>query len=250
MKDNFSTQSDKYLKFRPSYPNDLLKFLNETARFHETAWDCGTGNGQMARGLSPYFKHVFATDISEAQLMACQKADNITYQQEAAEKSSFPDNTFDLITVAQAIHWFNFKNFYNEVERTIKPGGILAIVGYGLLKIDGETDQAISKLYSDLLGPFWDKERKYIDENYQTIPFPYEEMLAPEFQNTYEWSFEQLIGYLQTWSAVKHFEKQKRENPVEQMYPELKKAWGAAAVKKVKFPLLLRVARINKRETH
>lgn len=250
MKDNFSIHADKYLKYRPAYPPDLMRFLNETARFHENAWDCGTGNGQMAKGLSPYFKHIFATDISEAQLKECLYEENITYKIETAEKTSFPDNMFDLITVAQAIHWFNFKAFYAEVERTIKPGGVLAIVGYGLLQIDGETDKVISKLYTELLGPFWDKERKYIDENYQTILFPYEEMLAPEFQNTYEWSFEQLIGYLQTWSAVNHYVKRKGENPVELMYPELKNAWGQTNFKKVKFPLLLRMARINKRETN
>ncbi|PBQ30288.1 SAM-dependent methyltransferase [Sphingobacteriaceae bacterium] len=246
MKDNFSLQSEQYLKFRPGYPSALVKFLTEIVRTRESAWDCGTGNGQLAFELSKNFKQVYASDISESQVKEASAKANIQYLVESAEKTSFADNSFDLITVAQAIHWFNFAAFYAEAQRTIKRGGVLAVIGYGLLKTGTETDAVISELYGKVLGGYWDKERKYIDENYKTIPFPFEELIAPEFPNEYEWTFDQLIGYLQTWSAVKHYEKQKNENPVLTMLPELQKAWGAEIVRKIKFPILLRLARIQK----
>ena len=111
MKDNFSVQSDQYIKFRPTYPNELYSFLLALVESKHTAWDCGTGNGQIARELSKYFNKVYATDISGKQIKNDICRDNIFYKVECAEKTSFPENTFDLITVAQAIHWFNFKNF-------------------------------------------------------------------------------------------------------------------------------------------
>lgn len=249
MKDNFSTQSDLYLKFRPTYPQDLFEFLNTVVRSHGTALDCATGNGQLAIGLSPYFNQVIATDISETQLKEARPADNIIYKLEEAEHTSFSENSFDLITVAQAIHWFDFTAFYAEVQRIIKTGGILAVVGYGLIHVNAVVDKVIAKLYSEILGPYWDKERKYIDQHYKTIPFPFEELLAPDFINEYEWTFEQLIGYLQTWSAVKHYTGQHQENPVDILRAELWEAWKEDDIKKVSFPLLIRIARVYKKET-
>src|SRR6185503_9076126 len=134
MKDNFSLQSYQYAKFRPTYPKELYDFLLSLVETREVAWDCGTGNGQVANELAKYFKQVYATDISEKQIQQAVKKDNIFYKVESAENTSFPANEFDLITVAQAIHWFSFDEFYNEVNRTIKPGGILAVIGYGLTK--------------------------------------------------------------------------------------------------------------------
>src|SRR5689334_20990349 len=114
MKDNFSSQSEKYQQFRPTYPDELYTFLFAQVDSKEVAWDCGTGNGQVAKELSKQFRLVYATDISENQIKNASRADNITYQVESAEQSSFPDKCFDLVTVAQAIHWFDFDAFYRE----------------------------------------------------------------------------------------------------------------------------------------
>src|SRR5437870_4501508 len=136
MKDNFSSPSEQYLRFRPTYPIELYKFLFSLIETKYTAWDCGTGNGQVAQELSKYFNQVYATDISEKQIANAVKSDNIFYKVEAAGKTSFSEKSFELITVAQAIHWFNFNEFYKEVARTIKPVGILAVIGYGFLNVD------------------------------------------------------------------------------------------------------------------
>jgi len=244
MKDNFSVQSEQYLKFRPTYPNELYQFLLSLVETKDRAWDCGTGNGQVALELSKYFREVYATDISEKQIQHAVQRDNIFYKVEAAEKTSFTDKSFDLITVAQAIHWFDFDVFYKEVKRIVKPGGILAIIGYALLNIDEQTDKIIRRFHDEIVGPFWDPERKYVDEYYQTIPFPFKEIDAPQLYNIYEWKLEQLVGYLNTWSAVQHYIKAEKQNPVDLIYNELARSWEKNTIKTVRFPILLRTGKL------
>lgn len=243
MKDNFSTQSDQYAKFRPAYPDALFDFLLSLVPRRENAWDCAAGNGQVALRLAAFFEHIAATDISPQQLQYALPHEHIEYSVQPAEKTSFPDGYFDLITVAQAIHWFDFDAFYREVDRTMRPGGVLAVIGYDLIRISPEVDRVLDGFYRDVVGPYWDRERRYIDEQYRTIPFPYPEVAVPVFVNEVEWTFEHLIGYIGTWSAVKHYQKEKGQDPVERVYQELKKNWGGDVVKTGRFPILLRVAR-------
>lgn len=241
MKDNFSTQSAAYAQFRPTYPQELYDFLLSLVAEKNTAWDCATGNGQVARELANHFKQVFGTDISENQLKHAVLQDNISYLAEPSERSSFGDHVFDLITVAQAIHWFQFDAFYLEVKRTLKPGGIFAAIGYGIMQVDQKVDQVIDVLYEDILGEYWDKERVYIEEEYETIPFPFEEITTPDFAIKTTWNFDELIGYLNTWSSLQHYIKANGKNPLELVMSDLKTAWGADAEKEITFPVLLRV---------
>lgn len=244
-KDNFSKQSDLYAKYRPVYPQALYSFLMSLVEHKNVAWDCATGNGQVANELANYFDTVYATDISEQQIKNADQKDNVIYRVERAESTSFDNNRFDLITVAQAIHWFNFERFYQEVNRTIKQHGVLAVIGYGLLKIDPSTDKIINHFYHNIIGPYWDKERKFIDEYYQTIPFPFKEITSPQISNYLDWTRDELLGYLETWSAVQHYKKSENSNPLDFMSEKLKKAWPDDNSKKIQFPLLLRVARIE-----
>jgi SAM-dependent methyltransferase len=246
MKDNFSTQSDKYLKFRPSYPSELYSLMLSLVPDTKNAWDCGTGNGQVARELARYFDNVFATDISEQQIANALPNDKIAYSVQKAEKISFPDNTFSLITVAQAIHWFDFNEFYKEVNRTIVHNGIIAVFGYGLIQVFAEADDIIAHFYQHIVGPFWDSERRYIDQRYQTIPFPFIELDNMKIEHKLEWTFEHLIGYLETWSAVKHYKKEKNQNPIDLICHDLEKSWGRKRTRTVKFPILLRIGRVEK----
>ncbi|BDA79287.1 methyltransferase [Leptospira kobayashii] len=244
MKDQFSKQSDLYVKFRPSYPQEVFDFILSLVSARHLAWDVGTGNGQIAEVLSTYFDQVIATDISEKQISNAKKNEKIIYKLESAEKTDFPDNHFDLITVAQAIHWFDFSAFYSEVKRTGKRNGVLAVIGYGLLTTDSEIQKWILHFYSGVLGKYWDKERRYIDESYKTIPFPFEEIPAPAISNDFEWSVEQMIGYLKTWSAIQNYIKEKNQNPLESGLEDLKSIWGEGKKRKVRFPILLRIGKI------
>jgi len=241
MKDHFSTESEKYAQFRPHYPSEFFGYLNEITSHKEIAWDCGTGNGQVAFELARSFDKVFATDISQAQIDQAMEAKNIHYAVQPAEKSSFPDYFFDLVIVAQAIHWFDFDKFYAEVRRTGKKDAIICVVGYGRVSVSKEIDQLIDIFYQNVIGPYWDKERKYIDEYYQTIPFPFQELSTPDFSIELEWNLEHFIGYLNTWSAVKKFISKNNYNPVTELQSALNDHWASDTLKKVSFPLLLRV---------
>ena len=243
MKDNFSTQAAEYAIYRPTYPIELYDFLFKLVAQKHAAWDCATGNGQVASVLAQHFQHVYATDISEKQLSQALPLPNVVYKVESSDQVNVTDQSFDLITVAQAIHWFNFDAFYSEVKRTLKPNGIIAVIGYGLMSIDKKVDQVIYKLYEEILGKYWDSERRYIEEGYKTIPFPFEEIVAPHFQIKTTWNFNQMIGYLNTWSSLQHYKKANDRNPLEYVLTELKEAWGDDAEKDVRFPVLLRVGK-------
>lgn len=240
MKDNFSVQAEDYSKFRPHYPPEMLEYIVSFVKNRDCALDVATGNGQVAAALAGYFKKVYATDISAKQLENAIKKDTIIYKQESAEHTGFANGMFDLITVAQAIHWFDFDAFYKEVSRILKPGGVIAIMGYGLLTTNTEADRVIQQFYKDIIGPYWDPERRHIDEEYKTIPFPFEETKAKSFTNRFTWTFEQLMGYLSTWSAVQHYIKDNNTDPLEIIKGELKDVWEKSD-RQVVFPLLLRI---------
>lgn len=242
MKDNFSKDSHLYAKYRPTYPSALFTYIISLLETKDQAWDCATGNGQVATQLAKEFQIVEATDISTSQVEQAPKLANIDYSIQPAEQTKFEKDQFDLITVAQAIHWFDFEKFYAEVNRTLQPNGILAVIGYGLLSISPELDLIIHHFYNDIIGAYWDEERKYIEENYETIPFSFEEIKTPKFEITYEWTAEDLLNYLNTWSAVKHYEKEKNESPLLLIQQQLKEVWGAKK-RKVTFPVLLRVGK-------
>lgn len=245
MKDNFSDQSDKYAKYRPSYPSDFYEFLYGLIANKQNAWDCGTGNGQVAYQLSSVFEQVCASDISEAQLVNALQAYNIEYSVQPAEKNNYKDDQFDLIIVAQAIHWFDFDKFYTEVYRTGRKDAILCVLGYGLVEISPEIDKIIAIFYNNVLGNYWDSERKYIDERYRTIPFPFNEISAPDFAIAQQWSLPHFIGYLNTWSAVKHFIKRNGYNPVDKLMWEIEKQWDAEQMQSIRFPLFMRVGKVK-----
>ena len=246
MKDNFSSESDKYAKFRPTYPTEFFNYLNSIIKNKKNAWDCGTGNGQIANELSKTFENVYATDISKSQIENALTAENINYSIQSAESTNFKTNMFDLIIVGQAIHWFNFSEFYNEVKRTAKTEALLCVVGYSRVKINTEIDNIITNFYTNIIGKYWDDERKYIDQEYKTIPFVFEEIQTPKFNNHQQWTLDHLIGYLNTWSAVKHFIKENNINPVEELEKEIKPIWGDVETREIHFPLLLRIGKVIK----
>lgn len=245
MKDNFSTQSSQYAQYRPTYPKEVFDYLKTLIKSPQYAWDCGTGNGQIAIHLSSFFHQVFATDISQSQIDNAIQAQNIIYSLQPAEKTNFPNDIFNLIIVGQAIHWFDFEAFYQEVKRVSCDNALLVVIGYDLLSIDNEVDIIIRELYTDIIGKYWDKERHYVDEKYKTIPFPFEEIKVSAFHYELEWNLESLIGYLNTWSAVKHYVQANKKNPVELIYPKLQKQWNEIEKKRVSFPLLLRIGKIK-----
>ena len=242
--DYFSRQSAGYTRFRPRYPRALFEFLAGTVERHERAWDCGTGNGQAAVGLAEWFDEVIATDASAAQLAVAESHPRVRYIRAKAEDCPLASQTVDLVTVAQAVHWFDRPRFYAEVRRVARPGGVLAVWSYGLTTITPAVDRVVTHLYEDLVGPYWPHERHLIEEHYQTIEFPFEELPAPEFAMADEMSYCEIMGYLATWSAVQQFIEHQGSDPLAQIAGPLQSAWGSAQRHTVTRPLFLRVGRI------
>lgn len=244
MKDLFSSGSQLYQQARPSYPQEVVQEILNHVPERGFAWDCGAGSGQFTQLLSPYFDHVVATDMSEKQLNLAPYFDNVSYQVQSAEQTSFTAQSFDLISVAQAIHWFDFDGFYKEVERTLKPQGILAVIGYGLIHVENAAiNTMIQNLYAEKLDGYQDAERRYIDEEYKTIPFPFDEINVAEFKMQYQWSSAQLLKYLSTWSAIKHYCERNQDHPLLDLAEALT---SELADLTITFPVFLRVGKIKK----
>jgi len=240
-KDYFSKQAKLYAGFRPTYPLSLYEFLlQQVHERREAAWDCATGNGQVANQLANYFKKVYATDISQQQLEHSVQKDNIVYSISPAEKTSFPDNSFDLITVGQAVHWFDRKQFYEEVRRVSKPGGVLAVWGYALLSIEPDIDEEIMYFYNHVVGPYWDNARKLLEDGYTTIDFPFKELQCPTFFIEVEWTIEHMAGYLSSWSSTQHYIRKLHQDPVAPFIQKLAKYWHPEVSKVVRFPVFCR----------
>lgn len=245
MKDYFSSQSKVYAAFRPTYPKELYEFIFSQLKDKKSAWDCATGNGQVAQYLSRHFEMVHATDISQPQLNHAVKGVNISYAVSPAEKTSFDSNQFDLITVAQALHWFDRDRFYEEAKRVGKPGALLAVWGYALLYIEPVIDKLIMEFYNDIVGPYWDEARRLVEQAYRTISFPFEQIQTPAFSIKVDWTIDQLAGYFSSWSATQKFIKEKGFDPVEPFITSLQKHWSTE-VKNVNFPIFTRFGRIEK----
>lgn len=245
-KDHFSGRSPDYRKYRPTYPPGLFTHLAGLAPARDLAWDCGTGTGQAAVGLGDHFARVIATDPSTEQLAEAEPHPRVEYEVAPAERSPLADGTADLVTVAQALHWFDFDRFYAEVRRVCRPGGVLAVWSYGFHRVNPAVDRVLDRFEDEFVGRCWPPERRYVNERYRTIPFPFPELPAPRFEMTVVWDLAGVLGYLGTWSATKLFIAAKGFDPVERLRDEFAAAWGdPAAVRPVRWELNVRLGRVT-----
>ncbi|HAZ11234.1 MAG: hypothetical protein A2X86_08320 [Bdellovibrionales bacterium GWA2_49_15] len=245
--DLFSKQANLYSRYRPQYPDALYKFLLSHCAKKELAWDCATGNGQAALDLARFFTKVIATDLSERQIKSAVRAENVEYRVLKAEESlGVKDHSIDLITVAQALHWFDLDKFYAEVKRVLRPTGIFATWAYAFhLPIQPNIDSSLTDFYFNILGPFWKKNNKLIFDNYKELSFPFREIATPEIYLEVNWSLEDLIGYFRTWSSTQLFIDQSQIDPTLELYEKVLPYWGAASEKKIlKWRLIFKVGEL------
>ncbi|MDW3647100.1 MAG: class I SAM-dependent methyltransferase [Bacteroidia bacterium] len=241
-KDHFSRHASIYQKFRPNYPDELFSYLAGLCEKKELAWDCGTGNGQAAQGLSAHFHKVIATDPSQSQIEQARAHPQITYRLASAEESDLLDQSIDLLCIAQALHWFDFERFYPEAERILKKGGLIAAWSYGLPGISEELDSLIQNFHDEILKGFWKEENEFVNRSYTTIPFPFPEIPSPNFSMEKEGNFEDLLGLLESFSAVQRYKEVRGRNPLLKIRTELLHAWGASEKKRSfrwQIPLLI-----------
>lgn len=244
-KDHFSGHAGLYREARPVYPAELFAWLAQQAPDRERAWDCGCGNGQATAALADHFAHVTGTDPSANQLAAAQSRPNIDYRVEPAEACSLERSSVSLVTVAQALHWFDHAPFNAEVRRVLKPGGVFAAWAYADLSCgDAAVDRIKDRLYDDLTGPYWPPERAHVEAGYRTLPFPLVEIDAPAFAMVAHWSAEHLLAYFRSWSATQRYIAANDADPVALIEPELRAAWGDPAQRRaVRWQFHLRVGR-------
>lgn len=241
--DRFSTIAEGYARYRPRYPADLYEFLYSLQPHRTCAWDAGTGNGQVASALATVFNNVIATDISPEQLDKAPVLPNVRYHVCPAEHSEIETASVDLITVGQAVHWFDIGRFASEAQRVSRSHGVLAIWCYTLLESEPQIDALIRHLYEDILDGYWDPQRAFIERAYRDFDFPFTEVACPPFhmQNIYD--VHDILGYLRTWSAVTKFLSKNHRDPVKEIESDLLVYCGDQKIE-CRTPIFMRAWRI------
>ncbi len=239
--DHFSAVAADYARHRPDYPAELFDWLAARTPRHDRAWDCASGNGQAARGLAPHFAQVIATDAAPALLAALPDNARIDRVACAAEACALADGSVDLACVAQAAHWFRHAEFHAEVARALRPGGLLAVWGYGVLRAeDPALDHLLRDFHDSTLAPWWPEERHHIRSHYRELPFPWREIETPEVRIEREWDHDALLGYLGTWSAIRRA-RAAGHDPLAALEPALRALWPHPRVPaRVHWPVFLR----------
>lgn len=245
-RDHFSSLAASYAAFRPTQPAAVVAYAASLALRHDLAWDCGTGNGQAARGLAEHFACVIATDASAEQIAHAVPHPNVQYRVAPAEASGLSDHSVDIVTVAQALHWFDVERFYLEVKRVVRPGGVVAVWGYGDVRADGpELDRVLREFTRGTLGAYWPPERRILDEGFRTIPFPFHEETPPDFTLDAQWTLPELLGYLRTWSATAAYVRATGRDPVEEWSPAFGRAWGEESIRRaIRWPMMVRAGHV------
>ncbi len=241
-KDHFSGHSSSYAAYRPNYPDELFSFLANCCAGHHRAWDCATGNGQAALALTARFEDVVASDASEAQIQAAASNPRITYLVSPAEASGLDDESIDLITVAQALHWFDIPVFFDEAQRVLTPAGVLAVWSYERCLIDADIDEVVNEFLDDIVGPYWPPERGLVKDGYRAIELPMPLISAPDFAMKAHWSADEMLGYLLTWSASQRYMKDHGSDPVALIESRLRAFWGNGS-RDVSWPLNIKIGR-------
>jgi len=243
--DRFAPVAGDYAAFRPRYPAALFDWLASITPAHSLAWDCGTGSGQAAVELASRFGHVLATDASAEQVSKAAPNPRVEYLVTPAHDCPLADSSADLVTVAQALHWFDIERFFVECDRVLVPGGVLAVWTYGPLHVANQSvDRVVQGYYHDIVGPYWPQERSLVDSGYASIRLPYPELEAPGFEMGAWWTLSDLLGYLGTWSATSTYREQVGDDPLDLVGDALARAWrDPEAERQVVWPLTVRVGR-------
>ncbi|CAK7354774.1 unnamed protein product [Dovyalis caffra] len=235
----FDKQADLYLDGRPTYPTQWYSMLADHTLHHSLAWDVGTGNGQAALGVAEHYEQVIGTDVSEAQLKHAMAHPRVRYLPTQLSMSDDElitliggENSVDLVTVAQAVHWFDLPKFYSLVARLLrKPGGVLAVWCYNDILVS-PAFEPVFKQFHDSTLPFWHPNIQHIFDGYKKLPFPFEniglgsEGKPLELDISKELSFEGFLKMISSWSAVITAKNQGVDLLSPTVVKELETVWG------------------------
>lgn len=238
----FDQDGSLYARFRPRYPDELARFLCSVAPDTRLALDVGCGTGQLTVQLARHFDHVVGVDTSAEQIANAAAHPRIAYQCAPAEQLPQPERSASLVAAAQAAHWFTLPEFYCDVRRVLKPGGVLALITYGTPRLEDKVEGRFSRFYRREIGPYWPAQRKLVDEGYAAIDFPFREFAAPPLSIQLEWSLAELLGYISTWSAVRQAAKLGRSEILVHFAGDLANAWGDPDTRRsIVWPIHMRI---------
>ncbi len=245
-KDHFSGRASQYSRFRPDYPDALFTWLGGVTPKHESVWDCGTGSGQAAKALTAIFRSVIATDASAEQLENAVPHPRIEYRVAAASASGLSDESVNMVTVAQALHWFDFQSFYAEVHRVLTADGALVVWGYGDPVMEtASIEHIVHQFNRGTIEKYWSPEREMVLDGYASIPFPFREIETPSLWIERRWTLGELAGYMRTWSATASYVRANGIDPVNSVEQELEGEWGGNENRRlVRWPLRIRAGYI------
>lgn len=241
----FDQGGEAYARFRPDYPDQLVEFLVAVTPDLRLAVDVGCGTGQLTVRLARHFDQVVGIDPSADQIANAVPAEQICYRCVPAEKLPLPDKCANLITAAQAAHWFDLSAFYAEVRRISKPAGILAMISYGVLSLEPELDERIRHFYWQEIGAYWPAERKLVDSGYAEMDFPFPEFSAPPLCIKLAWDLPDLLGYISTWSAVRRAREAGQDAVLMKFAQAMARSWGQPETRRsITWPISMRIGRL------
>jgi len=143
----FASAADVYERARPSYPQDAIDWLAAQTGLGpgRTVVDLGAGTGKLTRLLLPTGARVVAVEpIPEMRA----HIDGAEVLDGTAEAIPLPDASVDVVTVAQAFHWFDHERALPEIHRVLRSNGSLVIV-WNMRDLDDPVQRGVE----DLLGP-------------------------------------------------------------------------------------------------
>ncbi|WP_425307198.1 class I SAM-dependent methyltransferase [Ammonicoccus fulvus] len=241
----FDAGGAAYAEFRPTYPPELIALLADAAPGRTLAADVGCGKGQLTVALAGEFDAVLGLDPSASQLAHAIPHERVTYRMAPAERLPVADRSVDLVTAAQAAHWFDLPRFYAEVRRVLVPSGALALVSYGRQQLDSAVDERFQRFYSEEVGAYWPAERQHVDAGYRTLEFPFDELPVPPLEIRRDFTLPDLLGYVSTWSATRRAREAVREDLLDRFGEEMAELWGDPdRVRRARWPVNVRLARV------
>lgn len=238
----FDTGGKAYARYRPDYPDALARFLADAAPDTRLALDVGCGSGQFTRQLGDHFDAVIGSDPSADQIAHALPHPNVRYSVGPAERLDADQDSAGLITAAQAAHWFDLPRFYAEVRRVAAPGAVIALVSYGVVRLDPDLDARFQRFYAEEIGPYWPPERRLVDTGYAGIDFPFRTLPTPDLHIERDWTAGAFLGYVATWSAVRKAEATGQDAMLADFSRNLIELWGdPAGTRKIFWPINMRL---------